>query len=142
MSGKKFIKFYLTLLGTGFFINLIWEIFQVQFFAGKPGDTFFQRVYFCALASVIDAITVVSVYFIASKIFAPYSKLFYFLAAFLGALCAIIFENVAFHLNLWSYKESMLMVPLVEVGILPFSQLILLVPLSIFLANKINMKNP
>lgn len=140
MWGKKFIKFYLTLLCTGFFINLIWEISQMQFFTGKPGDTFIQGVYYCSLASVIDAISVVSIYFISSLILDSDNKLFYFLTGILGALCAIIFEKAAFYLNLWSYKESMPMVPLIEVGILPFVQLILLVPLSIFLAKRIYPK--
>ncbi len=142
MAEKKNIKFYLILFLAGFFINLVWEISQKQFFAGKPVDTFIEGLYYCSLASIIDGITVVSIYFISSLILKTDHKLFYLLTAFLGALCAIFFENVAFYLNLWSYKESMPMVPLVEAGILPFFQLILLVPLSIFLANKINMRNP
>ncbi len=137
MAEKKNIKFYLILFLTGFFINLVWEISQMQFFAGKPGDMFIKGLYYCSQASVIDGITVVSIFFITSIILNSDNKLFYLLTAFLGAIAAVIFENVAFYLNLWSYKESMPIVPILEVGILPFVQLILLVPLSIFLANKI-----
>lgn len=137
MADKQNIKFYLILFLTGFFINLVWEISQMQFFAGKPGDTFLEGLYYCSHASVIDGVTVISIFFIASIILNSDNILFYLLTAFLGALAAIIFENVAFHLKLWSYKESMPIVPLLDVGILPFVQLILLVPLSIFLANKI-----
>lgn len=109
----------------------------MQFFAGKPGDTFLEGIYYCSLASVIDGITVISIYFIASRILNSVNLYFYLLTALLGALSAVIFERIAFYFNLWSYKESMPMVPFIEVGILPFLQLILLVPLSIFLANKI-----
>ncbi|MGI8542997.1 MAG: hypothetical protein ACR2MD_05895 [Aridibacter sp.] len=109
----------------------------MQFFADKPGDTFLEGLYYCSHASVIDGVTVISIFFIASIILNSDNILFYLLTAFLGGLAAIIFENVAFHLKLWSYKESMPIVPLLDVAILPFVQLILLVPLSIFLANKI-----
>jgi hypothetical protein len=140
MLQKSKVKFYLILFFVGFAINLVWEISQMQFFADKPGDTFLEGLYYCALASIIDAVTVVSIYLIASIIIDSSKNSFYFLAAFLGALTAIIFENIAFYFKLWSYKESMPIVPLIEVGILPFIQLILLVPLSIFLANKIYKK--
>lgn len=137
MTEKSKLKYYVILFLVGFFINLIWEISQMQFFAGKPGDTFLEGIYYCSLASVIDGITVISIYFIASRILNSVNLYFYLLTALLGALSAVIFERIAFYFNLWSYKESMPMVPFIEVGILPFLQLILLVPLSIFLANKI-----
>lgn len=137
MTEKSKLKYYLILFLVGFFINLIWEISQMQFFAGKPGDTFLEGIYYCSLASVIDGITVISIYFIASRILNSVNLYFYLLTGLLGALSAVIFESIAFYFNLWSYKESMPIVPFIEVGILPFIQLILLVPLSIFLANQI-----
>jgi hypothetical protein len=140
MAKKSNLKFYLILFLLGFAVNLIWEISQMQFFAGKPGDTFLEGIYYCSLASVIDGITVILIYFIASRILSSVNLYFYLLTALFGALSAILFENIAFYFNLWSYKESMPIVPFIEVGILPFSQLILLVPLSIFLANKIYKK--
>lgn len=140
MTEKSKLKYYLILFLVGFSINLIWEISQMQFFAGKPGDTFLEGIYYCSLASVIDGITVISIYFIASRILNSVNLYFYLLTALLGALSAVIFERIAFYFNLWSYKESMPIVPFIEVGILPFIQLILLVPLSIFLANQINKR--
>lgn len=135
MYEKSKLKFYAILFSVGFTLNLIWEISQMSYFAGKPGSTLAEGVFYCSLASIIDGLTIISIYFVASRIFKPNDLKFYFLTAFFGALCAIIFENVAFYLKLWSYKESMPVVPLVEVGILPFVQLISLVPLSIFIAN-------
>lgn len=141
MPEKNKVKFYLLLFLIGFGINLIWEINQMSYFDGKPGDTYAEGIFYCSLASVIDGLTVISIYFIVAKILKSYTIYFYLLTAFLGALCAVIFENVAFSLKLWSYKESMLIVPFVDVGILPFVQLILLVPLSIFLTNLIYQRD-
>lgn len=112
----------------------------MQFFAGKPGDTVIEGLYYCSLASVIDGITVVSIYFISSLILKSDHKLFYLLTAFFGAISSIVFENLAFYFNMWSYKESMPVVPLIRIGLLPFLQLILLVPLAMFLTNKFNNK--
>ena len=133
-------KFYLILFIVGFAINLVWEINQMPYFDGKPGDTYAEGIFYCSLASIIDGITIVSIYFLASKIFASETFRFYLLTALFGALCAIIFENFAFYFNLWSYKDSMPIVPFLEVGLSPFIQLITLTPLSIFLAQIISRK--
>lgn len=55
----------------------------------------------------------------------------------LGALCAIGFERVAFGLGLWSYNERMIVLPVIKTGLLPFIQLMILVPLAIWLAKKL-----
>ncbi len=141
MSEKSKSKFYLILFFVGFAINLVWEINQMPYFAGKPGDTYAEGIFYCSLASIIDGLTIVSIYFAASKLSRPDNLKFYVLTAIFGALAAIIFEKVAFYLKLWSYKESMPIVPFVEVGILPFVQLISLVPLSIFITKLIFPRN-
>jgi hypothetical protein len=138
MSDRKIPKFYLTLSLVGFTINLIWEINQMSYFSDKPGSTYLEGVFYCSLASIIDGLIIVLIYFFASKFFAVSNLGFYVLTAMLGGLTAIIFESFAFYLKLWSYKKSMPIVPFIDVGLLPFMQLILLVPLSIFLTNFIN----
>lgn len=135
MAERDFVKFYLVLFIVGFAVNLIWEINQMPYFAGKPGDTYAEGIFYCSLASIIDGLTVISIYFVASKIVKYKNFGFYLLTAIFGALCAVVFENIAFYLKWWSYKESMPVVPLIDVGVLPFIQLISLVPLSIFIAN-------
>ncbi|MGB4989610.1 MAG: hypothetical protein WBO10_10275 [Pyrinomonadaceae bacterium] len=134
MPEKQTLKFYLILFSIGFALNLIWEISQMQFFAGKPGNSFLEGVYYCALASVIDGVTIILIYIVASRIINPNNLKFYILTAFFGAFCTIVFENIAFYLKLWSYEESMPIVTLFNVGLLPFVQLTSLVPFSIFIA--------
>lgn len=136
MAEKDFVKFYSILFLTGFAINLVWEINQMPYFAGKPGDTYTEGLFYCSLASIIDGLTIVSIYFIASRLIMPNKLKFYLLTAFFGALCAVIFENIAFYFKMWSYQESMPIVPFIEVGLLPFIQLLTLVPISIFVAEK------
>jgi hypothetical protein len=62
---------------------------------------------------------------------------FYLAAAFLGALCAVLFEWFAFRSGLWSYGEEMPVLPVIGTGLLPFVQLTLLVPLAIWLSLKL-----
>ena len=54
----------------------------------------------------------------------------------MGAACAVLFEWFALHLGLWSYGEQLIVVPFIGIGLLPFVQLTLLVPLAIWLAKK------
>ncbi|MGH9628043.1 MAG: hypothetical protein ACRD7E_06850 [Bryobacteraceae bacterium] len=52
-------------------------------------------------------------------------------AAFLGALTALLIEKIELARGSWSYSEAMPIVPIIDIGLWPFLQLILLVPISI-----------
>ncbi len=131
MFGTSKLPFYVALLAVGFAVNLIWELSQMQFYAEKPGSSFADGVLYCSLASVIDAVSILMIYSIAKGFFNPKSFRFYFLASAIGALLSIIFESFAFYFRIWSYRQTMPIVPLLEIGLLPFVQLIALVPFSI-----------
>lgn len=137
MAERRKLKFYLIIFLVGFAVNFIWEINQMPYFVGKPGSIYAEGIFYCGLASIIDGLTVILIYFLANKILKLNSLKSYLQIAIFAAFCSIIFENIAFYFNLWSYKENMPRVPLVGIGILPFVQLITLVPLSIFLTQKI-----
>ncbi len=106
----------------------------MSFFAADLGFGVSKSVFYCAIASIIDGISIVSIYLLAMRILGVFSWKFYLLAGGLGALFAIAFEKIALFLGLWSYGESMTVIPVLEIGILPFIQLTLLTPLSIYLA--------
>lgn len=55
-------KFYVFLFAVAFGVNLIWEISQMSAFDEKPGETMSEKLFFCSLASVIDALTTVGIF--------------------------------------------------------------------------------
>ena len=93
-----------------------------------------ETVLFCTLATVIDVLVILTIYAAIKRFTDWKSWKFYLTAALLGGVFAFVFEKIAFALGLWSYNERMPVVPLLETGVLPFAQLLILVPLSIRLA--------
>lgn len=136
MMQKRGDKFYLILAVTAFGMNWIWEMAQMSAFEIKPEESRSQVFLFCTLASVIDAAVTIGIYVLLSRFNLSNQILFYLSAALLGALCATFFEWFAFVFELWRYNQSMPIMPLIGVGMLPFVQLTLLVPLAIWLARK------
>ena len=106
---------------------------QMFAYAAEARNYWAKSFMFCTLASVGDAIVTVSIYVFLKFLIKPNGAKFYSSAVVSGALCAIGFEWIAFRFGLWSYGEQMIILPILEVGLLPFVQLILLVPLAIWL---------
>ena len=128
--------FYGILSVIAFGLNWIWEIGQMFAYAAEDGDTWTKSFLFCTLASVGDAIVTIAIYVFLKFLMRSSGAKFYLCAAILGASCAVIFEWFAFRFGLWSYGEQMIVLPVINVGLLPFVQLTLLVPLAIWLTGK------
>ncbi len=105
-------------------------------FALKHEDSRIEVFIFCTLASMVDALVTIGIYKLLSRFYSANQKVFYLFAAALGTLCAVFFERFAFHFGLWTYSELMPIVPILKVGLLPFVQLTLLVPMAIWLSEK------
>lgn len=135
MTKSIFISkyFIVTLLIFAFVLNWIWEVAQNS--AYKTAEkSMFESLLFCTLASVIDALTILAIYGAAKYLFGRGSWKIYLTAALLGALCAVVFEKIAFAFGWWSYHPKMPTVPLLGTGLSPLLQLTLLSPLAIWLA--------
>lgn len=134
-SAKRFFVF---LAIVAFGLNWVWEMAQMFAFEIKPEDSRAKIFLFCTLASVVDALVTIFIYWLLAKPaaradrFAPYLGF-----AFLGAWFAVFFEWFARFFDLWSYNEKMFVIPFLETGLLPFLQLTLLVPLAIWLTRKL-----
>ena len=137
-AGNSSLIFYGILSVTAFGLNWIWEIVQMFAYAAEAGDSWTKSFLFCTLATVADAIITVAIYVFLKFLTKSSGAKFYLCAAILGALCAVGFEWFAFRFGLWSYSEGMIVLPILEVGLLPFIQLTLLVPAAIWLAKKFN----
>lgn len=129
-------RFYLVLFAAAFAVNWIWEVSQT--FAYKmSGVSTSKMLLYCTLASVIDGVVTVLIFWLLRKIFSEIDWKFYLSAAGLGALTAIFFEQIAFTFNLWSYGEEMPVLPFLGTGLLPMVQLTVLVPLALWLTVKL-----
>lgn len=128
-------KFYILLGAVAFGLNWVWEMAQMFAFEFMP-DGGIEIHLFCTLAAVVDAIVTIVIYGILKSLMKVRRAKFYIAAAFLGAICAVVFEWFAFWFELWKYNSAMPVVPIIRVGLLPFVQLTLLVPLAIWLTQK------
>ncbi|HQU85536.1 MAG TPA: hypothetical protein PKY59_20550 [Pyrinomonadaceae bacterium] len=137
---KRAERFYPTLAITAFGLNWIWEMAQMFAYQIKPEESRLRVFFFCTLASVVDAIVTAAVYTTLKSLLKLDGAKFYLAAAFSGAWFAVFFEWVARLFNLWSYNEKMPIIPFLEIGFLPLTQLTLLVPLAIWFAQKFKGK--
>ncbi len=135
-KSKISFTFFGVLFAVAFVLNWIWEISQTFAFdmSGVSGG---KMLFFCTFASIIDGIATVAVFWILQKILELANLKFYIAAAVLGAFSAMLFEQLAFTFNLWSYNEGMPILPFLETGLLPFLQLTILVPTAIWLTLKL-----
>lgn len=133
---KVSTKFYFILAAISFGLNLIWEMAQMYAYEQNKEFSWFRIHSFCLLASVVDVLVTVGIYRLLVAISLSNPFIFYFFAALLGAVCAVFFELFAVRFELWKYGSAMPIVPFIKVGLLPFVQLTLLVPLAIWLARK------
>ena len=114
----------------GFSLNLVWENAQAPLYKGYNG--FSGHFWVCLVASVVDALVLLLVY----TLFAVFNRRLnwplhvkpwqYGLLALVGGLLAVWFERWALARGQWSYTDDMPIVPVLEVGLLPLRQLLLL----------------
>ena len=130
--------FYAILFAAAFGLNWVWEVAQMFAYQTELNKGWVKALLACTGASVIDAIVTVAIYGLLARLIKPNQAMFYLGAAILGALCAVGFEWFAVYFNLWSYSEQMIVLPIINVGLLPFVQLTLLVPSAIWLTKKFN----
>ena len=138
---KDYWRTVITIAMTAFMFNLIWEIAQGPLYGGFEYDL--NHISFCALASVADMLMVLILFFAFALI---YNDVFWtgnmgikrigslILVGGTGAIFAEIWHTAR---GDWSYAETMPMVPLAEVGLLPVLQFALLPWLVFYTSNKI-----
>ena len=128
-SGRSF---YIYLAVVAFALNWVWEIAQMSAYRTAE-KSWGEALFFCTLATLIDALAVLAIYGAAVFFINRRDWKFYLTAALLGAVCAVLFEKIAFAFGWWSYEKEMIVVPILGTGLLPFVQLTTLAPVSIWL---------
>ncbi len=134
-SKKIFNQYILTVISLSFFLNAIWEILQIHLYKG--GVYTLLHILFCLLASAADAIMVMLIFFgfaIITKngmwpqILKPIHIIFLIL---IGGVGAVLAETRHLSIGTWSYSDKMPIIPIVNVGLSPVLQFMIL-PLLIF----------
>jgi hypothetical protein len=130
-----FTRFVFITTILAFVLNFAWEIIQIPLYKNNVYDLL--HISFCALASVADAIMVLLIYFSFALV---YKNVFWIkniniqralLIIFIGGIGAILAEMRHLSEGHWAYTSSMPIIPLVNAGVSPVLQFMLL-PLLIY----------
>lgn len=127
---KKNLIIFIGIVILSFILNLFWENIQMSLYTGYRETSLFGIN--CLLATFGDIIIIFALYsFVALKNknfawFTNASKIDYLLLSGLGVLIAILIEKFALATNRWGYAETMPIIPIVDVGVAPVLQMLLL----------------
>lgn len=120
-------------------LYFMWEMAQAPFFTGMPAD-WVGATLMCAQATIGDVVLVAAIatagvlLYRDRRWFVPPSLFRYVVVVVAGAALQIAVEWVMVHrLNRWGYVSRQPILPVVDVGILPVLQPIVLLPLSFWL---------
>lgn len=127
-------RFWCVLGIVSFTTNWVWEMAQMRAYPSLADQPWQMTVLPCTAAAIADAGLTLILFALAFLLGRSLRLPLLPLSAFLGALAAVLIEKVELARRSWSYSEAMPIVPVVHVGLWPFLQLGLLVPISIGLA--------
>ena len=135
---KVFNKFIFIMITLSFLLNFAWELIQIPLYKNPANHT--NHIAFCALASLADVLMVLLLYFGLALIF---KNSFWIqqlklrrivIVVLIGGAGAILSEMRHLFLGSWAYDNSMPIIPLVNVGIAPVLQFMILPLLIYFLS--------
>ncbi len=140
---REWLWYLGTAIGAAFAANWIWEMLQMPAYRDLAEKPWRQTVGMCTRATAGDVLFTLLVYAVGAAIsrhwrwaWAGRPTTYFMLGALgLGVACAIEFGGLA--LGLWSYNEHMPLFFGTRLGVLPLSQLTLLVPLSFWVGNAV-----
>ena len=137
---KAFKKFIFIMIFFAFLLSFAWELIQIPLYKNPVYDI--DHIAFCALASLADVLMVLLLYFGLSFIFKDPFWLQDFklkrvlLLVLIGGAGAVLSEMRHLSLESWGYNDSMPIIPVVNVGISPVLQFMILPLLIYFLSYK------
>ena len=132
---EAFNKFICIMIFLAFLLNFAWELIQIPLYKNPAYDI--NHITFCALASLADVLMVLLLYFGLALIFKnplwiKHLKLHQIaLVVIIGGVGAFLSEMRHLSLGSWAYDKSMPLIPVVNVGISPVLQFMIL-PLPIY----------
>lgn len=125
-----FKRFSFAIIVIAFLLNFIWEMLQMPLYKNMPLNI--KSIVYCGLASLADVIMVVLLYYGFALI---YKDAFWtkdlnvqriVLLMLIGCVGAILAELRHLSSGNWSYAETMPVIPIVNVGLSPVLQFMIL----------------
>jgi hypothetical protein len=138
--GPSLLSFVAAVFILALGLNFLWEMSQMSAYAEMAGRPWRETVLACAAASVGDGALTLVIYGVGALVKGNWRWVMrggwknYLTAALLAAGCAAVIELAALATGRWSYLSRMPVLPLLGIGLLPFLQLTLLVPLALRIA--------
>jgi hypothetical protein len=125
-----------------FLLNFVWEMLQIPFFRGMTEGRHWDAVLICTQATLGDVgITLIAFWIIAWlggrtwPLRPSAAQIVGFTA--LGLIATMAFELLATKVwDLWSYSELMPVIPILEVGLIPLLQWMVLPPLIVWFVHR------
>lgn len=133
-------SFFVALFLAAFGLNWLWENIQTPAYVEMASRPRSETVPICTVATLGDVAITFVIYWIGALAagqvrWGTTGKWnVYATAALLGGACAVGVEWKALAAGYWSYNQRMPIVPVLEVGLSPFLQLVLLVPAALAIA--------
>ncbi len=138
IAWKKMIRI---ILGLAFVLNFLWEMAQMPLFKNMPFNG--QTTLFCALATIADCIMVLLLYlgfglrYKDPMWFRQPDLLPVLLLIIAGGLGAVLAEKAHLLSGNWAYSSYMPLVPVVDVGLSPVLQFMVLPATVCYVASAI-----
>lgn len=126
-----------------FILNWPWEMLQMPAYVEMAGRSWGETALTCTIATFGDVGLSLAIYGVAALaagrvrwgIAGGWNV--YLAAAVLGAMSATAIELWALANERWTYSPAMPLLPLAGVGLWPFLQLTILVPLALWIARRV-----
>lgn len=141
---KAFNKIISTIIVLSFLLNFAWELIQIPLYI--PSLYSLEHIAFCALASLADVIMVLLLYFGFVLLFRNPLWMEHLnwkriaIVTLGGGTGAVLAEIRHLSLGTWAYSDSMPIIPVINVGISPVLQFMIL-PLLVYLLSFYYLKN-
>ncbi|MBI2806606.1 MAG: hypothetical protein HYX68_16620 [Planctomycetes bacterium] len=132
--------FLLALTLSAFGLNWLWEMFQMPAYTEMAERSWAETALPCAFAALSDVAMTLAIYGIGCLAAGNWrwgverTWNIYLTGTLLAGLFATALEWKFLGSGRWSYNERMPIVPILGIGLWPLMQLMLLVPLSWFIA--------
>jgi signal transduction histidine kinase len=126
----EFKRFTIVSIILGFLFNFAWEVIQIPLF--KDASFSLGHILFCALASIADVIMVLLLYYGFAVIYKNpmwiknLTALKIIVLMMGGGIGAVLAEMRHVSQGNWSYSKPMPIIPIVEIGLSPVLQFMIL----------------
>lgn len=133
---QKLIKFAVALAAISFVVNLVWEYLHLPLYTGyEQLGSGWPLILWATSGDVLYTLVVVAFVFLCSLEAKPRAFRHYVALGIGGFIVALLVEYKAMALHKWAYTTAM--PTLFHIGLSPLLQLTILIPLSVYIAQRL-----